>query len=127
MEPFQYILLTEQYESEKRKLAALLVRLKSDLQTYQEKNPKPTAGQKIHIEIRQNVIEQIEIFIEISQALIFGLQQQMYEVQQSADVLALRAQIKHLEQRSRQMAMVLTQGYGYNLSLLQYQKPNDFI
>ena len=105
-------------------IEALIERLKKDLADYRAKNQNLTPGQKIHVEIREKLIADLAAYIELTYQLIEGQCAHIRALQ--AEPSRLRAKIKNLEAENSKMRTILSRGYGYDLSLLPWQKISDF-
>lgn len=127
MNVYHILNLKNEYDQTELKIGALLQRLQSDLDSYKEKLQNPTSGQLIHIELRQQTIDSIESFLDLSKAMIESMTERIYEVQNENDSKALKQRVHYLEQRLKKAEMVLQRGFNYDTSLLNYQRENDFI
>lgn len=120
------IYLLDKHREKSEIIGALQMRLKNDLEAYKEKLVNPTSGQIINIEIRTKHQSEFQSYIELTNDVINAMAQQIYDLQNQNDVPALKGKIYQLESRLKKAEMVLSSGYGYNLSLLNFQQRNDF-
>lgn len=118
--------LKKKFDQEQKKTGALVMRLQTDLDKYRNSLVNPRPGQIINIEIREKTIEQFHLFMSLSAYFHEQLTQRIYELQNENDVPTLKSRIKHLESRLKKAEMVLSRGYNYDLSLLNFQSANDF-
>lgn len=105
-------------------IEALIERLRKDLQDYRAKHQQLSPGQKIHVEIREKIIHDLSAYIDLTDQLIEGMAAHIRHLQ--SEPRRLSDQVKYLESENRKMRIVLTRGYGYDLSLLAWQKESDF-
>lgn len=105
-------------------IEALIERLKKDLEDYRAKNQNLTPGQKIHVEIREKIITDLSAYIDLTYQLIEGMAAHIRHLQ--AQPQTLSAKIRYLESENRKMRAILSRGYGYDLTLLAWQKESDF-
>lgn len=105
-------------------IEALIERLRKDLADYRARNQKMTPGQKIHVEIREKLIADLCAYMELTDALTEGLVRLISHMRQ--EPARLNARIRNLEKENEKMKVILQRGYGYNISLLPWQKTSDF-
>lgn len=127
MNDYNLNLMIEGHEVDSNKIGALVMRLNTDLEKWKLTLENPTSGQILNIQIRKDTIIQMSNYIENTDQLVDVLLKIIQHLQNNNESNHLKGRIRYLENRLKKAEMVLTQGFNYNLSLLEFQRSNDFI
>lgn len=126
MEHYETIILQDKYEKTLQDLVSVINRMQEDIDAYKKKHDTLSSGQKIYIEIREAAINRMTDYIHLSETVQQVMIDRLNELHANVGIAAMNAEIRHLKSENKKMATVLSKGYGYDLSLLNYQQENDF-
>ncbi|MCZ2393261.1 MAG: hypothetical protein LC105_05355 [Chitinophagales bacterium] len=126
MEHYELVILQNKYESSINALSSVINRMVEDIDSYKSKHQTLSSGQKIYIEVREAAIARMLDYIQVSETMLQLLMNRLKEMNSQSQIPKLTKEISHLKSENRKMSLVLSRGYGYDLSLLNYQRENDF-